>query len=182
MGLFDSFSISASGLSAERLRLDVIANNLANVNTTRTPGGGPYKRRGAIFAERLRLAQESGGKQLYQGAGVQVQTITEDSGPPRMVHDVFAERLRLAQESGGKQLYQGTGVKVQTITEYSGPPRMVHDPAHPDADASGLVAYPNINLTNEMADMISATRAYEANATVLDAAKGMALKALEIGR
>ncbi len=142
MGLFDSFSISASGLSAERLRLDIIANNLANMNTTRTPGGGPYKRRGAVFAERLRLAQESGGKQLYQGAGV----------------------------------------KVQTITEYSGPPRMVHDPAHPDADASGLVAYPNINLTNEMADMISATRAYEANATVLDAAKGMALKALEIGR
>jgi len=142
MGIFDSFSVSASGLTAERLRLDVIAHNLANVNTTRTATGGPYRRRGVVFAERLRLAREAETPPRPQGAGVQVVAITEDPGPPRLAHD----------------------------------------PSHPDADQNGYVAYPNINPVNEMVDMITATRAYEANATVLDAAKGMALKALEIGR
>lgn len=142
MALFDAFSISASALTAERLRLEVIAGNVANANTTRTPGGGPYKRRGVVFAERLRLLQEEEGRQRLRGAGVRVAAITEDGGPPRLVHD----------------------------------------PAHPDAGPDGFVAYPNINLVNEMTDMLAATRAYEANATVLEAAKGMALKALEIGR
>jgi len=139
MGLFDSFAISASGLTAERLRLDITASNLANVNTTRTATGGPYKRKSVIFSECLPDLREGGNQ---EGKGVQVDAIVEDTRPPRMVYD----------------------------------------PSHPDADKNGYVAYPNFDILNEVVDMITAARAYEANATVLEAAKGMAQKALEIGR
>lgn len=141
MELLPALEISASGLTAERLRLDLIASNLANINTTRTPRGGPYRRQVAIFAERLR------------------------------------DTLRR-----GEGLLPGEGVRVVAIAEDNTPPRMVYDPSHPDADARGYVALPNINVVNEMIDMITAARAYEANVTVLNAAKAMALKALEIGR
>lgn len=138
-GAFTGIQISASGLTAERLRLDTIANNLANINTTRTAKGGPYKRQSVVFAERLEKAK---GPKRYQIAGVQVAKITEDQGEPRKVYD----------------------------------------PNHPDAREDGYVHYPDINIVNEMVDMITATRAYEANVTAVNAAKFMALKALEIGR
>jgi len=107
--------------------MDTISNNLANVNTTRTPDGGPYKRQDVVLA---------------------------------------------AEES--------SGVKVVGISQDSSTPRLVYDPQHPDADDSGYVAMPNINVITEMVNMIAATRAYEANVTALGAAKSMALKALEI--
>lgn len=141
MELLPALQISASGLTAERLRLELIASNLANINTTRTPRGGPYRRQVAIFAERLREARGESSDTL-PGEGVQVVAIAEDNTPPRRVYD----------------------------------------PSHPDADAQGYVALPNINVINEMIDMITAARAYEANVTVFNAAKTMALKALEIGR
>lgn len=137
MSLFQSFDISASALSAQRLRMDTIANNLANVNTTRTEDGGPYRRHMAIFAERR--PWQSGAL----GTG---------------------------------------GVRVQGIVEDTDPPRRVYDPGHPDADADGYVLMPNVNVVTEMVDMISASRAYEANIAALNAAKAMATKALEIGR
>ncbi|HHW07806.1 MAG TPA: flagellar basal body rod protein FlgC [Clostridia bacterium] len=140
MGIFSSMQISASGLTAERLRLETIANNLANINTTRTAAGGPYRRQTPVFAEKLEKAIGSPAK--FRGAGVQVVEIVHDPGEPRLVYD----------------------------------------PAHPDARGDGYVAYPNINVVNEMVDMITATRAYEANITAINAAKTMALKALEIGR
>jgi len=121
--------------------MDLIAGNLANINTTRTASGGPYRRKVAVFAERLQAAMGA-GRAPWPGAGVRVAAIVEDSTPPRLVYD----------------------------------------PSHPDADARGYVSLPNINVVNEMIDLITAARAYEANATVLNAAKGMALKALEIGR
>jgi len=139
VGLFHSFDISASGMTAERLRMDVIANNLANVNTTRTARGGPYRRQMVVFEERLAQAM---GKGRGRGAGVRVSRIVEDDDPPRL--------------------------------EYN--------PNHPDADEQGYVALPNVNIVTEMVDMISASRAYEANIAALNAAKAMALKALEIGR
>lgn len=141
MELLPGLAISASALTAERLRLDIIANNLANINTTRTPRGGPYRRQVPVFAEKLQEALKPGGAQ-FKGAGVEVAAIVEDNTPPRRVYD----------------------------------------PSHPDADPDGYVALPNINVVNEMVDMITATRAYEANVTVLNAAKAMTLKALEIGR
>lgn len=143
MNLFGSFAISASGLTAERMWLDTIANNLANLNTTRTTRGGPYKRQVSVFLERLQAEKDAGSSRFnLQKAGVEVNFIWED------------------QQS----------------------PRLVYDPTHPDANSQGYVAYPNINVVNEMVDLITASRAYEANLTTLEAAKNMAQKALEIGR
>lgn len=133
MQIFRAMQISASGLTAERFRMDLIANNIANVNTTRTAHGGPYRRKTAVFAEKLEAAR---------GAGVRVLSVSEDR------------------------------------TE----PRLVFEPEHPDADELGYVAYPNVNIVQEMVDLITATRAYEANVTALNASKSMFLKALEIGR
>ena len=142
MNMFQPLKVSASGMTAERFRLDLIANNLANTNTTRTAEGGPYRRQTAIFAEALTHARLQNGAPHVKGDGVRVLGIARDE------------------------------------TE----PRMVHDPAHPDADDEGFVAMPNVNVVNEMVDMITATRAYEANVTASNAYKNMFLKALEIGR
>lgn len=132
-----SLYTAASGMSGQQFNIDTIANNLANVNTTRTAQGGPYRRQMVVFEERL---AEAYGRAL--GAGVRVSRIVEDDDPPRL--------------------------------EYN--------PSHPDADEQGYVRLPNVNVVTEMVDMISASRAYEANVTALNAAKSMALKALEIGR
>jgi flagellar basal-body rod protein FlgC len=138
MGTISSLDISASGLSAQRQRLDVIANNIANANTTRTLQGGPYQREQVIFSARL----EASSIGQPQPAGVDVPSISTDPTPPRSVYD----------------------------------------PGHPDADAKGYVQMPNVNIVQEMVDMVSATRAYEANVTAMNAAKTMAVKALELGR
>lgn len=146
MGIFNSFAISASGLTAERLRLDLISNNIANMNTAgrpNDPANPPYRRRIPIFAQMLEQVQGS------------------DSMQPG---------------------FRGAGVRVSRVLEDGKPPRLVHDPSNPYADAKGYVAYPNINIVNEMVNMITATRSYEANVTALNAAKDIALKALEIGR
>ncbi len=144
MGMFGAIDAAASGLTAERLRMDVIANNLANVNSTRTAEGGPYRRQLVVFAPRS-SSGTSFGQLLAAG------------------------------------LDGGAGVRVVGITRDEAPPKMVFDPQHPDANADGYVAMPNVNAVAEMVDMITATRAYEANVTAVNAAKSMAMKALEIG-
>ncbi len=148
MSLFNSFAISASGLTAERLRMDVIANNIANANTTRTVEGGPYIRQRVIFEPR--------GEKL----GFLVPFMFEKN----------------------KRISQFQGVKVTGIVRDPEPPRLIYDPGHPDADKDGYVAMPNVNIVKEMVDMISATRAYEANVTAINSAKTMAAKALDIGK
>ena len=130
MSVISTFGTSASGMAAERLRLDTISSNLANINTTRTPEGGPYRR---------------------------LMTVME-SAP------------------------DGRGVRVARIVQDESSPLLVHNPGHPDADVDGNVAMPNVNPVLEMVDMISATRAYEANVAAFNAAKAMAAKALEIGK
>lgn len=145
MSIFNSLRISASGLTAERLRLDVIADNLANIHTTRTAQGGPYRRKVAVLEER-------------------------DPG----FNDLLAIRSPMVSSRGG--------VRVSAIAEDPTPPMRVYNPGHPDADADGYVLMPNVNLVTEMVDMITATRAYEANVTAMNAAKQMALRTLEIGR
>ncbi|HHW15643.1 MAG TPA: flagellar basal body rod protein FlgC [Firmicutes bacterium] len=142
MGLFGPLEVSASALTAERLRLDVIANNLANANTTRTPEGGPYRRQVVVFAPRT----------------------DEGSGWP------------LADRGAGG------GVRVVGIMPDSAPLRRVYNPGHPDADAEGYVTMPNVDPVVEMVDLIAATRAYEANVTVITETKNMALRALELLR
>ena len=145
MDFFDAIHASSSGLSAQRLRMNLISGNLANVNTTRTREGGPFRRKEAIFA--ARPLEESFNK-------------------------ILADRQK-------KQL---SIVKVSRVIEDSNPPVMKYDPQHPDADEKGYVAMPNINVMEEMVNMISATRGYEANVTALKAAKEMASRALEIGK
>ena len=145
MDFFDALNTSSAALSAQRLRMNLISGNLANVNTTRTNQGGPYRRKEAVFA---------------------AQPLNQS------FKRILADR----------QNNNLSSVKVARVFEDRNPPIMKYDPQHPDADAKGYVAMPNINLMEEMVNMISATRGYEANVTALKAAKDMALKALEIGR
>ena len=145
MDFLEALHISASGLSAQRLRMNVISSNLANINSTRTPEGGPYQRKDIIFS-----------------AGTGFQSFQEVFRPK--VSDKLSE------------------VKVVGVIADPRPPLLKYDPQHPDANEQGYVAMPNINLTEEMVNMISATRSYEAGVAAINAAKNMALKALEIGR
>jgi len=139
----DAMMISASALTAERTRMNLIASNLANAITTRTPEGGPYKRKDAMFA-----AMPMGNS--------------------------FSSVLDKKIQSDVK------GVEVMEIMEDHNPPRLQYEPGHPDADANGYVAYPNVNVVEEMADMISATRTYEANVMASKASMDMQMKALSI--
>ncbi len=146
MNLFGAMATSGSALTAERLRLDIIANNLANVNTTRTAQGGPYRRQMAVFAPR----------------GQQVQWLFPGVEP--------------------KEPFRGRGVRVVGVVEDGADFKSVYMPGHPDADAAGYVAYPNVDVTTEMVDLLAATRAYEANVSAISAAKTMVQSALDIGR
>jgi flagellar basal-body rod protein FlgC len=150
LGLFDALSISGSGLSAERLRMDVTAENLANAQTTRGADGGPYKRK-------MVTLQEAGGG--------------------------FDTALAAASSSqGGRGSAVPGGVEVAGIVEDTAPDRMVYDPGHPDADANGYVRMPNVNPVTEMVDLISSSRAYEADVTAMQAAKSMFSKTLDLLR
>lgn len=143
-----SFGISASALTAQRLRMDVISSNIANAETTRASvvdgKAVPYRRKLVVLE-------------------------TSDSNS-------FANVLN------SKMNGQSEGVKVQAITEDPSPLKPVYNPSHPDADAEGYVYMPNVDITKEMVDMLSASRSYEANVTMLNASKAMVSKALEIGR
>lgn len=145
MSFFSSMNVSATGLTAQRLRMDVISQNIANVNTTKTKNGGPYKRKVLLFEE-----QQSND---------------------------FQKMLDNSLEN-----YKSSGVKVSKIIEDKKPLKKIYDPSHPEADKSGYVLLPNVDTVEEMVNMISANRSYEANVTALNAAKSMAMKALEIGK
>jgi len=137
MGLFSSMRISGSALTAQRLRMDVIAGNIANADTTRVNGQRqPYQRQQVVFQPLAAAANSS-------GEGLQVAAVIKDQQPPRMVYE----------------------------------------PANADADPNtGMVAYPNVDTTTEMTDMLSASRAYEANVTVLNSIKQMAQRSIDLGR
>lgn len=152
MGMFTSINIAATGMSAERLRSDVISNNIANASTTRIQEGGAFKKSSVIM---------------------------------RPVSDKSAQ-WRTPFTPSSLDNGPGKGVKVLEIVQDTSQGRLVYDPDHPDAIQSGpnkgYVEYPNVNIVNEMVDLISASRAYEANATVIDGAKDMFSAALDIGR
>ena len=149
MSMFMGIDTAASGLTAERLRMDVISNNIANANTTRTERGGAYHRRFVVFEPR------GDGKK-----------------------GTFADFL----EKSAHKLKAGEGVRAVMIREDNEQGPLVYDPGHPDANADGYVERPNVNVVAEMVDMITASRAYEANATSINAAKAMYSKALDIGK
>lgn len=150
MAMFNPLNISSSALTAQRLRMDVVSSNMANVDTTR----------GKLV---------NGQWQPYRRKMVVMQP-QETS---------FASILDKTVQSNEKK---HSGVKVSRIIEDQTPYRAILDPDHPDADENGYVYYPNVDPLREMVDLISATRSYEANVTVLNATKGMLMKALEIGK
>ena len=159
MSMFTSFNISASGMTAQQLRSDIISQNIANSNTTRTSDGTPYVRKAVVFTEKT-----------LTGATAIKGSISNGSS--------FASALRNA--SGGRL---GDGVKVTSVYEdTSTDMNMVYDPSHPDADENGYVTYPNVNVVQEMTDMIDASRSYEANISAFNASKSMATKGLSIGQ
>lgn len=152
MSILSTLSVSASGMTAERLRMDVIADNLANVNTTRTPEGGAYRRKQVLLAS--------------NGNG-------------------FNAILSRLTGGGGAAAAPGLdGVRVVEVRADRRPEavRRVYNPGHPDARPDGYVEMPAISTVTEMVDMMSASRAYEANVAAVQTAKQMAMKALEIGR
>lgn len=143
---YTGFRISGSGMAAQRMRMNTISSNIANINTTRTPEGGAYRRKDVI------LESMPDAKNFGEILGV-------DDPKKNM------ER-----------------VQVTDVISDRKAPMMKYEPDHPDANADGYVAYPNINLMEEMTNMIQATRSYEANVQAFQQSKDMALSALEIGR
>ena len=157
--------VSASGLAAQRRRLNAIAENLANASTTRTAEGGPYRRQVARFSEAAPASAAS-----FQNALQQQEESLE------LLRTRAGHLEPEAGEAGDGRL---SGVRADIARDDS-PPILVHDPGHPDADENGYVRMPNINVVTEMVDMISATRAYEANVTAVKSFKEMTKKALEM--
>jgi len=142
LGVFSALEVSASGLSAERIRMNTTASNLANARTTRTAQGGPFHRLDPVF-EAVGLDRLRGLPSMQRGVSL---------------------------------------VRVSKIQEDQRPGTMVYDPSHPDANGQGYVTYPNVNAVEDMVNMITATRAYEAGVTSINSIKQMARSALEIGR
>ncbi|WP_010259190.1 flagellar basal body rod protein FlgC [Treponema primitia] len=150
MGLFNAINIAATGMTAERLRSDVIADNIANASTTRTAEGGPFRRSRVVLR-------------------------------PKAEQPFWRSPFLPDMMDGGP----GKGVRVAEIQKDTTPNRLVYDPTHPDAiqtgPRAGYVEMPNVDVVTEMVDMIAASRAYEANASIIDGSKTMFLRALEIG-
>lgn len=145
MDFLNSLNISGSGLTAQKLRMDVIAQNISNADVTRTEDGSAYRRKMVVLS-------------------------SADSGK------TFKDELDKATA------VTATGVQVDSIVEDQSELVPVYNPDHPDANEEGYVMMPNVNTAQEMIDMLSASRAYEANVTVFNATKSMLVKALEIGK
>jgi flagellar basal-body rod protein FlgC len=140
--LLNGIQNTSAALNAERVRMEVVSQNIANAHVTRGPDGRPYQRQLVVFESLLRQTQDALGAGNAAARGVQVSRIVPDQSPPRLVHN----------------------------------------PAHPDADAQGMVAMPNINIHEEMVDLMAASRAYEANLAAIKTARAMALQTLAIGK
>lgn len=143
MGIFDSMKINTSGLNLERLKLDVISSNITNVNTTRTPEGGPYLKKEVTFEESINRQQA---------------------------------------DLNGLPARQSFGVRATGIVENEENTKLAYEPNHPDANALGYVEYPNVDMADEMIDMMTTMRSYDANVTAMNASKAMLDKALTIAR
>lgn len=161
MSFLNSFDISGYGLSAQRVRVNTISANIANAQTTRTDEGGPYRRQEVIF-------KAIDFNQAYNKALEKQTSQLEYSDPLR---DGLA---------GIKANPAIMSVIVDKIARDDTAPKMKYEPNHPDADANGYVAYPNINPVVEMADLVEATRAYQANVAAFESSKNMASSAISM--
>ena len=163
-GLFSAIDISATGLTAQRKRVNAVASNIANVETTRTDEGGPYKKRRVTMHDSSRSFSF---KSLMSRVTSKL-SITHSS------HISSSN----SNQSSLKKLPAGVEAEERIVRDIA--PKMIYDPVHPDANEDGYVAMPNINIVEEMVDLMTASRAYEANITVMDASKTMMRRALDI--
>lgn len=179
-----ALNIAGSGLTAQQYRLNIVAENITNMETTRTESGGPYRRKGvqfeaisdkSTFADKLEQAME---KTVYKTPDLVKSyainnTVYQGSGR------FLRNKYKVEAEPGPTAK---AGVRVTKVTEDQTPGKVIYDPEHPDADEDGYVQMPNVEMVQEMVDMMGASRSYEANVQVINAIKAMAVKALEIGR
>jgi flagellar basal-body rod protein FlgC len=167
-GLFDAIRVSATGLRGQRVKMDVVARNLANAETTRTDDGTPYRRQRAVFEEVL--------ERRLQRPDLRYADAPAGDGPRlSLTHRGHMAGLRGLEE----RTLAGVRTEVGVAPDASDF-RVVYDPGHPDADAEGYVLLPNVNVITEMTDMITASRAYEANVSAVQSAKEMFNDALKI--
>lgn len=164
MNIFKLFAVTGAGMGAQRNRMSVVAGNLANAETTRTPEGGPYRRRNILF--RAAPVREEAPTLLTASSAAPVKT---------------SPWIPLRTSLHGRDEECQT-VAVAGVRESLRAPRKTYDPHHPDADAEGYVSYPDINTMEEMVDMLSAARSYEANLTAFNTTKTLIRRLLEIGR
>ena len=152
MSIMSTLNISASGMTAQRTRMDIISQNIANVNTTRTEDGTPYVRQTVVFAEKTQSNSNFENYLTSQATGVSMRASS------------------------------GSGVKITSIAEdHVTAMKKVYEPSNPDADEDGYVTYPNVDTVTEMTNLIDANRSYEANVTAFNATKNMLMKAMDIG-
>lgn len=153
MSFLSSFNVLGSGMTAQQLRLDVIAENVTNINTTRTETGGPYRRKMVVLES--------------QGSGNSFRTA--------LARSRGAGLGTAGSETAG-------GVRVSELADDPSELKLVYDPTHPDANAAGYVSLPNVDLVKEITDAMAATQAYSANVTAFNTLKSVIAKGLEIGR
>ncbi|MFH1844477.1 MAG: flagellar basal body rod protein FlgC [bacterium] len=169
-GLFGSLQISATGLHGQRVKMDVVSQNLANAETTRTEDGTPYRRQRAVFQHLL---------ETKMGRLNAMQNRAQGNGPRISLSQTHKGHLGSGQGLQAPETRFGVAPSVATAEDAS-EFRVVYDPGHPDADDEGYVLLPNVNVITEMVDMIRASRAYEANVSAMQAAKAMFKQALEL--
>ncbi|HOX26444.1 MAG TPA: flagellar basal body rod protein FlgC [Candidatus Krumholzibacteria bacterium] len=167
-GLFEAIRISGSGLSGQRVKMDVVARNLANAETTRTEDGTPYRRERAVFREILERRVQAQRERLDPAND-------EFANGPTRTHPNHLPGLTALQ------LADREGVRTEAeVAPDASEFRVIYDPGHPDADEDGYVLMPNVDVVTEMVDLITASRAYEANISAVQAAKDMFNQALKI--
>ena len=145
MSLFSTLSVSASGMSAQRQRTELLVENLANSDTTRTPDGGPYRRKDVVFAADPEASE---------------------------FQSLFENQVNAS----------GVGVRVAQVVTDTQPPEKRYMPGHPDADADGYVAFPRVDPAEEMVDLMSASRGYQANVAAISAVKDMIARSIDLFR
>lgn len=166
---FDVFDVAASGMQAQRVKMDAISSNIANINTTRRPDGtvGPYIKKDVSFKAIY-------DEKMSQGAS----NFSSNSSDARF--DPATGTMKINSSIAMNYGQMSSGVEVDGITDAKDPIRLVYDPSHPDANADGYVQMPNINIVEEMVGMVTASKAYEANSIAAENAKNMMNAAMKI--
>ena len=175
MSFFNSLNISASGLTAQRARMDVISQNIANANTTITAEGTPYRRQAVVLQ-----SSSPNGNNFDNFIDRAINPVGARNINP--IRNEVAHVIASANERSGRADFIPSGVSVTRIHTDNTPGPLVHDPAHPHADENGYVRMPNVNVVYEMVNMISASRSYEANITAISTTRNLINRTLEIGQ